>query len=203
MERQKIFSTNIFIEDNFLQPQRLPAMQEEIERLYKQRTYSDNWQTSPDLDKEDSSGAFKWFAKDVSKAAFDVFDTLDYNVDEIEITGMWGNVLKPGETHQPHTHSNNFLSGVFYIDADNTSGITFQDPRPGANVILPRKKVDHIDNASLLHYKAKTNRIIIFPSWLVHWVPINRSTKDRISISFNIQVKGQLGERHEFQSAKY
>ena len=167
MEHQQIFPTNLFIQDDFLVPQRLPGMKDEI--LYSYEKGKPNW----------------------------------HQEDTIEITGMWCNVLKPGETHQPHTHSNNFLSGVFYIDADNTSGITFQDPRPGANVILPRKKVDHIDNASLLHYKAKTNRIIIFPSWLVHWVPINRSTKDRISISFNIQVKGQLGERHEFQSAKY
>ena len=37
MERQKIFSTNIFIKDEFIDPHRLPAMQEEIERLYKQR----------------------------------------------------------------------------------------------------------------------------------------------------------------------
>ena len=29
---------------------------------------------------------------------------------------MWSNVLKPGETHRPHTHSNNILSGVFYVD---------------------------------------------------------------------------------------
>ena len=198
MEHQQIFPTNLFIQDDFLAPQRLPAMKNEILSLYEKR--KPNWQTGPDLDKTEP---FKWFAKDVSREVFKSIDIMEYQADTIEITGMWGNVLKPGETHQPHTHSNNFLSGVFYIDADNTSGITFQDPRPGANVILPRKKVDHIDNASLLHYKAKTNRIIIFPSWLVHWVPINRSTKDRISISFNIQVKGQLGERHEFQSAKY
>ena len=55
----------------------------------------------------------------------------------------------------------------------------------------------------LLNYKAKTNRIIIFPSWLVHWVPTNKSTKDRISISWNIQIKGQLGERHEYQSGQF
>ena len=45
MDRQKIFSTNIFIKDEFLSPQRLPAMEEEIQRLYKQRTYEDNWQS--------------------------------------------------------------------------------------------------------------------------------------------------------------
>ena len=60
-----------------------------------------------------------------------------------------------------------------------------------------------MNNANLLNYKAKTNRIIIFPSWLVHWVPTNLSTSNRISISFNIQVKGQLGEHHEFQSGQF
>ena len=38
---------------------------------------------------------------------------------------MWSNVLKPIETHPPHTHSNNFISGVYYVQADNdpkTSG---------------------------------------------------------------------------------
>ena len=203
MERQKVFSTNIFVKDEFIVPQRLPAMQEEIERLYKQRTYNNNWQTSPDLDKEDSSGAFKWFAKDVSKAAFDVFDTLDYDVDEIEITGMWGNVLRPGEAHQSHTHSNNFLSGVFYLNSDGATGLTISDPRPAADVLVPRKKKKTQDNSNLLSYKSKQNRLIMFPSWLVHWVPVNKTKRNRISISFNIQVKGQLGERHEFQSAKY
>ena len=203
MERQKVFSTNIFVKDEFIVPQRLPAMQEEIERLYKQRTYNNNWQTSPDLDKEDSSGAFKWFAKDVSKAAFDVFDTLDYDVDEIEITGMWGNVLRPGEAHQSHTHSNNFLSGVFYLNSDGATGLTISDPRPAADVLVPRKKKKTQDNSNLLSYKSKQNRLIMFPSWLVHWVPVNKTKINRISISFNIQVKGQLGEHHEFQSAKY
>ena len=34
MEHQKVFSTNIFIKDEFIAPQRLTAMQEEIEKLY-------------------------------------------------------------------------------------------------------------------------------------------------------------------------
>ncbi len=57
---------------------------------------------------------------DICISAFDILDKLDYKADEIEITDMWANVLKKNETHQPHTHSNNFLSGVFYIDADDT-----------------------------------------------------------------------------------
>ena len=196
MDHQEIFPTHLFIKDNYINSDRINAMKSEIMNLYSDKS---NWQSESNLDK---NIVFKELTKDICISAFDILDKLDYKADEIEITDMWANVLKKNETHQPHTHSNNFLSGVFYIDADDTMpGITFQDPRPGANVILPRKKFDHMNNASLLHYKSKTNRIIIFPSWLVHWVPINQSTKDRISISWNIQIKGQLGERHEFQSA--
>ncbi len=65
------------------------------------------------------------------------------------------------------------------------------------------KKTKTNENSNLLSYISKQNRLIIFPSWLVHWVPINKSKKDRISISFNIQVKGQVGEHHELQSGQF
>ena len=119
MDHQQIFPTNLFIQDDFLARQRIPAMKDKILSLYERK--KPNWQTGPDLDKTDP---FDWFAKDVSKEVFKSIDAMDYIADTIEITSMWGNVLKPGETHQPHSHSNNFLSGVFYIDADDTSGIT-------------------------------------------------------------------------------
>ena len=198
MEQQEIFPTHLFIKDNYINSDRINTMKSEIINLYSDKP---NWQSESNLDK---NIVFKELTKDICISAFDILDKLDYKADEIEITDMWANVLKQHETHQPHTHSNNFLSGVFYLDADDTMpGITFQDPRPGANIILPRKKMDHINNASLLHYKAKTNRIIMFPSWLVHWVPINLSTNNRISISWNIQIKGQLGEHYEFQSGQF
>ena len=198
MDHQELFPTHLFIKDNYTTSDRINTMRREVMDLYKEKP---NWQSSPNLDK---NKVFKDFNKDISKSSFEILDKLDYKADEIEITDMWANVLKQHETHQPHTHSNNFLSGVFYLEADDTMpGITFQDPRPGANVILPRKKFDHMNNANLLNYKAKTNRIIIFPSWLVHWVPTNLSTSNRISISWNIQIRGQLGEHHEFQSGQF
>ena len=198
MDHQELFPTHLFIKDNYTTSDRINTMRREVMNLYKEKP---NWQSSPNLDKNE---VFKDFNKDISRSSFEILDKLDYKADEIEITDMWANVLKQHETHQPHTHSNNFLSGVFYLDADDTMpGITFQDPRPGANVILPRKKLDHMNNANLLNYKAKTNRIIIFPSWLVHWVPTNLSTSNRISISWNIQIRGQLGEHHEFQSGQF
>jgi hypothetical protein len=54
-----------------------------------------------------------------------------------------------------------------------------------------------------LRYASKQNRAIFFPSWLPHWVEQNKSKNNRISISWNIQVKGQVGEHYDFQSADF
>ena len=68
--------------------------------------------------------------------------------------------------------------------------------------IFISKKIETNDlNASLLSYASKTNRAIFFPAWLPHWVQQNNSKNKRISIAWNMQVKGQVGEHYEFQSA--
>ena len=45
-------------------------------------------------------------------------NNLEYEYDKIEITGMWANKLYQGDAHPPHTHSNNILSGVYYLKSD-------------------------------------------------------------------------------------
>ena len=39
---------------------------------------------------------------------------------KFQITGMWANILKPGLMHMPHTHPNNFFSGVYYVRSDGS-----------------------------------------------------------------------------------
>ena len=102
-------------------------MKNYISDLWSKRDYDNNWQTkSANLHKQKE---FENFASLVL-STFDILDKLDYKADEIEITDMWANVLKKNETHQPHTHSNNFLSGgTYYLDADETTpGISFSGP---------------------------------------------------------------------------
>ena len=48
MDHQKVFSTHIFVKDNYLAPQRLPAMWDQINELYAHGKRNDNWQTGPD-----------------------------------------------------------------------------------------------------------------------------------------------------------
>ena len=45
--------------------------------------------------------------------------------------------------------------------------------------------------------------MLMFPSWLEHHVPINNSNIERISISWNVMFKGQIGVPEDFQSAEF
>ena len=121
---------------------------------------------------------------------------------EVEITNMWGNILRPQSqrAHAPHSHSNNFLSGVFYIKtSDDTSPIQFFDPRPQSSVLKPRKKEYNRLNSDMAQFNSETGWGVVFPSWLVHWVP---ETKDeRISIAWNVIVRGEYGEPNTLQNA--
>ena len=177
-------------------------MKKYISDLWVNRDYDENWQTkSADLHKQKE---FKEFAELVISTSKEIINELKYDVEDIVITDMWATVLKSTENHPAHTHSNNFLSGVWYLQSyDQGSSIMFQDPRPSAHVILPRMTEQTIANATLLTYASKQNRAIIFPSWLPHYVKPNKSKNKRISIAWNIQLKGQVGEHHEFQSADF
>ena len=135
---------------------------------------------------------------DVSKS---ILDEQGY-MGEIEITNMWGNILRPQSqrAHAPHSHSNNFLSGVFYIKtSDDTSPIQFFDPRPQSSVLKPRKSGFNILNSDMAEFQSEIGWGVVFPSWLVHWVP---ETKDeRISIAWNVIVRGEYGEPNTLQNA--
>ena len=200
MEHQLIFPTNLFLIEDFYKSD-TTSMKKYISDLWVNRDYDDRWQTkSADLHKQKE---FKEFTELVISTSKEILDELKYDVEDIVITDMWATVLKSGENHPAHTHSNNFLSGVYYLHSTQGASLMFRAPRPAADVIMPRVKESIIANASLLSYTSKQNRAIFFPSWLPHYVKPNKSTANRISIAWNIQLKGQVGEHHEFQSADF
>ena len=146
-------------------------------------------QTQDELHKIDTFSNLTKTIIDVSKS---ILDEQGY-MGEIEITNMWGNILRPQSqrAHAPHSHSNNFLSGVFYIKtSDDTSPIQFFDPRPQSSVLKPRKKEYNRLNSDMAQFNSETGWGVVFPSWLQHWVP---ETKDeRISIAWNIIDSTQI-----------
>ena len=120
-----------------------------------------------------------------------------YRYDTLEITGMWANMLKKGDSHPPHTHSNNVFSGVYYLE--DGAPIQFFDPRPQASILHPNLEYTTFDNSSMVQFNSQKGMGLIFPSWLQHWVPTTE--KDRISISWNIILRGDYGQPNTLQNS--
>ena len=144
---------------------------------------------------------FANLTKTITEVTKTILEEQEY-MGEVEITNMWGNILRPQSqrAHAPHSHSNNFLSGVFYLKtSSDTSPIQFLDPRPQSSVLKPRKSGFNKLNSDMAQFESETGWGVVFPSWLVHWVP---ETKDeRISIAWNIIVRGEYGEPNTLQNA--
>ena len=155
-------------------------------------------QTQNELHKIDTFSNLTKTIIDVSKS---ILDEQGY-MGEIEITNMWGNILRPQSqraTH--HTHIQIIFYLVYFIlkTSDDTSPIQFFDPRPQSSVLKPRKKEYNRLNSDMVQFQSETGWGVVFPSWLVHWVP---ETKDeRISIAWNVIVRGEYGEPNTLQNA--
>ncbi len=127
-------------------------------------------------------------------ASRDVMKFLRYRYEDIGITSLWFNVSRPGYSHKNHVHPNNILSGVYYLRGDAEAGdIVFDDPRPQANVIMPDVAEATEFNTHAFSVTPKPGQLVMFPSWLAHRVAINRGNRERISISYNVMLRGNFG----------
>jgi len=112
------------------------------------------------------------------------------------ITQSWINFTDKGQWHHKHNHSNSFLSGVLYISANNQiDRITFHDGRY-SQINIPPKKYDRL-NSSSWKLGVGSKDIFIFPSHLIHEVEISENMNPRVSLSFNIFVKGNIGDYND------
>jgi uncharacterized protein (TIGR02466 family) len=104
-----------------------------------------------------------------------------------EITGCWATVLARGATHKPHSHPNNFLSGVYYVHTrPGADTINFHDPRRQTYVIRPPVTELTAENTDQVVIRVRDGTLLLFPSYLEHSVDANMSEQERISLSFNV-----------------
>lgn len=111
----------------------------------------------------------------------------------------WMNVNPPGGFNAPHTHPGAHWSGVYYVAQPavetGTSGmIEFLDPRSDlpnwrilrAKAFRPKRQI-----------RPQPGEIVIFPSYLVHWVYPNETDEERVTIAFNATFKRQRSTAEE------
>ena len=187
MIRETLFPTHAYTLNDAIMKKDNAMIKKDIMQKLK-KTNRPSWQSESNLHLKQK---YKSLCDQIIKMATKIFEEQDIQYEIFEITSMWANVLKTNENFHAHTHANNYLSGVYYVQTKNTH-INFLDPRPQSNVIRPAVKNYNILNSSVLLLSATENKLILFPSWLQHYVSPNKDKEPRISVSFNIMFKGIL-----------
>jgi len=147
---------------------------------------ANNLQTRPEL--QDLMGL-------VAEATTGVLQRLKLEYGSFLVTGCWANIMPGGGLpHRSHTHPNNFLSGVYYVQVPSGGdSIVFQDPKSQNNIIAPRVLQPNEHNSRNATFPVRAGALILFPAWLPHSVESHQSEQERISISFNVMFQ-QFGE---------
>lgn len=122
---------------------------------------------------------------------------------ELYITQSWLNYTRPGEWHHKHTHSNSFMSGVFYVNADEKLDKIVFINDTYRTIKIPSDKVNHF-NTETWEFTSRTGLLVLFPSSMVHMVEKKAETHNnlRVSLAFNTFVRGTLGAKKSLTELK-
>jgi uncharacterized protein (TIGR02466 family) len=108
------------------------------------------------------------------------------------ITQSWLNYTETNQYHHKHAHPNSLVSGVFYINChEEHDKIKFFNDN--YKTIKLEVKDWNIWNSESWWFPVKTGDIILFPSSLTHMVETKQGTNTRISLAFNVFIKGTVG----------
>jgi uncharacterized protein (TIGR02466 family) len=137
---------------------------------------------------------FKDLKKDLDLRVQDYFQKVICPTDVITpyITQSWLNYTETNQYHHKHQHANSLVSGVFYINCDEQfDKIKFF--KEDYKIIKPEIKDWNIWNSESWWFSVKTGDVILFPSSLTHMVETKEGTNTRISLAFNVFIKGTVG----------
>jgi uncharacterized protein (TIGR02466 family) len=112
-------------------------------------------------------------------------------------TTAWTTICRAGAYHAPHSHPDSAWSGVYYLDGGALSPdrplsgvLEFLDPRAGVQAVTAPGD----PYGELVRVLPEAGLLVIFPSWLYHWVHPYASHTPRIAVSFNVAVHNAPGD---------
>jgi len=100
----------------------------------------------------------------------------------------WATICRAGAYHAPHSHPDSAWSGVYYVDPGTDSPdhplsgvLEFLDPRAGVEAVTPPGD----PYGEPLRVRPEAGLLVVFPSWLYHWVHPYAGQTPRVAVSFN------------------
>ena len=107
------------------------------------------------------------------------------------ISEYWININLNEKISFPHSHPNRVFSAVYYIKDDKNCGdLVFINPNKVVCQNISDDCIEEYNFYNATHWKVtpQPGLLIIFPSWLEHYVMPNNSNTDRISIALNSRM---------------
>ena len=138
--------------------------------------------------------SFKNLKEELDLRIQDYFDKVLSTTENVipYITQSWLNYTETNQYHHKHAHPNSLVSGVFYINC-NEEHDKIKFFNESYKTIKPEVKDWNIWNSESWWFTVKTGDIILFPSSLTHMVETKQGDNTRISLAFNIFIKGTIG----------
>jgi uncharacterized protein (TIGR02466 family) len=101
----------------------------------------------------------------------------------------WANVARRGNYHRMHNHPGSAWSGCYYVASPPSEpgtlagALEFYDPRPFTEMM----DVPGSPYGQRMIVRPLPGLLVLFPSWLYHFVHPSTAETPRISIAFNAQ----------------
>jgi len=112
------------------------------------------------------------------------------------ITQSWLNYTETNQYHHKHAHPNSLVSGVFYINChEEHDKIKFFNDN--YKTIRLEIKDWNLYNSETWWFSVKTGDVILFPSSLTHMVETKEGDNTRISLAFNVFIRGTVGNNKQ------
>jgi len=101
-----------------------------------------------------------------------------------QLGNFWFNVNEKYHYNHQHNHPGSYISAVLYVRApENCGQIVFDRPDPFHDWIHDCNPNDN--NIAKIFQQPRDNMLLIFPSYIKHYVEMNMSDSPRISIALN------------------
>jgi uncharacterized protein (TIGR02466 family) len=147
---------------------------------------------------------FKNLKSDLDLIIKDYFDKIICPTNSITpyITQSWLNYTETNQHHHKHEHQNSLISGVFYVNSDEKFDKIKFYKKDVYQIIKPEIKEWNLWNSESWWFPVKTGDIILFPSSLTHMVETKQGDNTRISLAFNVFIKGMVGNNKGLNELK-
>lgn len=170
--------------------------EDEAGREWSERHYPHGYTSYHSRDRLHTDPVFRNMVDFIFGCAVDFGRRQYWDLERFEpvMTQLFCNINGKDCAHRDHVHPYSQISGVIYLKCDpGVSAISFNDPRAARWMVPAPLAETRAENTLITTLRPEEGKTYMFPSWLEHGVGQNPIDSDRISMSYNFELRMKGG----------